>query len=324
VKIGDNNFLGNNIHFPVGAKTGANVLLGTKVMVPIDGPVREDVGLLGSPCFEIPRAVDQDASKLQAYSDPDLRAERIRRKNAFNIKTMGYFLLSAFVLAYAGMLGLYVSVLYYPLYGQLSLAAFGLGFTAVAVAYLVFAEWASIRFRRLRPQTVSIYDDYFWLHERYWKFYDSPIHSLFKGTPFKNVISRMMGVNVGRKVFDDGCHFVEKSLIEIGDYANLNEGAVLQGHSLEEGIFKSDHIRIGAGSSLGAATFVHYGVTMGENVVLDPDSFLMKGEIAEDGSVWQGNPARAIVTRSARRVVAMVVSAPRRAPAASLQLKDAA
>ena len=33
------------------ARTGDNVLLGTKVMIPIDGPVRENVGLLGSPCL---------------------------------------------------------------------------------------------------------------------------------------------------------------------------------------------------------------------------------------------------------------------------------
>ncbi len=42
------------------SKAGANCLLGTKVMIPIDGPVRENVGLLGSPCFEIPRAVERD------------------------------------------------------------------------------------------------------------------------------------------------------------------------------------------------------------------------------------------------------------------------
>ena len=29
-------------------------------MVPIDGPVRHDVGLLGSPRFEIPRSVERD------------------------------------------------------------------------------------------------------------------------------------------------------------------------------------------------------------------------------------------------------------------------
>lgn len=56
-RIGDDNYLGNNIHYPPGGRTGANVLLGTKTMIPIDGPVRENVGLLGSPPFEIPRMV---------------------------------------------------------------------------------------------------------------------------------------------------------------------------------------------------------------------------------------------------------------------------
>ena len=55
--IGTRNFVGNNIAFPAGARTGENCLLATKVMVPIDGPVRENVGLLGSPAFEIPRSV---------------------------------------------------------------------------------------------------------------------------------------------------------------------------------------------------------------------------------------------------------------------------
>ena len=109
----------------------------------------------------------------------------------------------------------------------------------------------------------------------------------------------MMGVRVGRKVFDDGCHYVEKSMVRIGDYANLNAGCVLQGHSLEEGVFKSDHIVVGKGCSIGAAAFVHYGVTMGENVVLDPDSFVMKGETLEPNTVWQGNPATAVGGRPA-------------------------
>ena len=59
-KIGENNYLGNDIFYPPNGKTGANVLLGTKTMIPIDGPVRENVGLLGSPAFEIPRMVDRD------------------------------------------------------------------------------------------------------------------------------------------------------------------------------------------------------------------------------------------------------------------------
>ena len=35
------------------------------------------------------------------------------------------------------------------------------------------------------------------------------IAPIFAGTPFKNFISRLEGVRVGRKVFDDGCYFDE-------------------------------------------------------------------------------------------------------------------
>lgn len=49
VAIGAHNFLGNHIAYPVGGRTGDNCLLATKVLVPLDGELREGVGLLGSP-----------------------------------------------------------------------------------------------------------------------------------------------------------------------------------------------------------------------------------------------------------------------------------
>jgi len=101
-----------------------------------------------------------------------------------------------------------------------------------------------------------------------------------------------MGMKVGAKVFDCSRSITERTLTEIGDYANLNEGSVLQAHSLEEGVFKSDYIRLGSGCSIGPGAFVHYGVTMGDHVVLDADSFLMKGEVLESYTGWRGNPAK--------------------------------
>ena len=65
-RIGENNFLGTMIYVPPGARTGDNVMFATKVMAPIDGPVRENVGLLGSPAFEIPRASARDLEMLAA------------------------------------------------------------------------------------------------------------------------------------------------------------------------------------------------------------------------------------------------------------------
>ena len=130
--------------------------------------------------------------------------------------------------------------------------------------FFVLLERASLRFRRLEPKIVSIYDPYFWFHERHWKLSDSPITGAVRrhAVP-KHDVSRVLGMKVGRKVFDGGCSITERTLTEVGDYANLNEGSVLQAHSLEEGVFKSDYIRIGSGCSIGPGAFVHYGVTHG-------------------------------------------------------------
>jgi len=156
----------------------------------------------------------------------------------------------------------------------------------------VLLERASLAFKRLEPKLASIYDPYFWFHERHWKLSESPVTGLFSGTPFRAVMFRAMGMKVGRKVFDCSRSITERTLTELGDYANLNEGSVLQAHSLEEGVFKSDYIRLGSGCSVGPGAFVHYGVTMGDHVVLDADSFLMKGEVLEPHTGWRGNPAK--------------------------------
>ncbi len=83
VAIGTRNFLGNFIAYPAGGRTGDNCLLATKVMVPIAGPVREGVGLLGSPCFEIPRTVQRDHQFDHLGSGPELRS-RLAAKNRHN------------------------------------------------------------------------------------------------------------------------------------------------------------------------------------------------------------------------------------------------
>ena len=84
----------------------------------------------------------------------------------------------------------------------------------------------------------------------------------------------------------------------------------VNGHSLEEGVFKSDRVRIGADCALAPCAFVHYGVTMNERVLLDADSFLMKGEIAPADSRWRGNPARLVRARAGASD-ASVVARPR-------------
>jgi non-ribosomal peptide synthetase-like protein len=123
---------------------------------------------------------------------------------------------------------------------------------------------------------------------------ESSLMSLFKGTPMKNVVSRMLGVTIGKQVFDDGAFVTEKTLTTIGDYCTLNDAVTLQSHSLEDGVFKSDYINIGEGCTIGTNAYIHYGIEMGNNVTIATDSFLMKGETPKSNRIWQGNPAREI------------------------------
>jgi non-ribosomal peptide synthetase-like protein len=86
----------------------------------------------------------------------------------------------------------------------------------------------------------------------------------------------------------------ERTLTTVGDFCTLDAGCVLQGHSLEDGIFKRDRLVIGDGCTIGASAFIHYGVVMGPQSALEPNSFLMKGERPAAHSVWAGNPAREV------------------------------
>lgn len=295
VSIGQNNFLGNNIAYPAGGRTGDNCLLATKVMIPIEGKIHEGVGLLGSPCFEIPRSVARDGRFDHLATGDELR-RRLARKNRYDVVTMAIFL---FVMWLYGFLLLALGVGAVDLFGRYDAAAVAallvLG-PVVTTAYFALVERVMARFRPMQPQYCSVYDPYFWWHERWWKTsHDTHLHA-FAGTPFKNLASRLRGVRIGRRVFDDGSTVTEPTLAAIGDDCTLNLGSILQSHSQEDGTFKSDRIVVGAGCTLGPGAHVHYGTTVGDGATLAADSFLMKGEQVPPHAHWGGNPAREITT----------------------------
>src|SRR5215475_10252873 len=64
----------------------------TTVMVPLDGKIREGVGLLGSPPFEIPRSVERDA-RYDHLRTGEALTRGLAAKNRFNLRTIGIFLL---------------------------------------------------------------------------------------------------------------------------------------------------------------------------------------------------------------------------------------
>jgi non-ribosomal peptide synthetase-like protein len=291
VSIGPRNFVGNNIAYPAGGRTGENCLLATKVMIPLDGNIREGIGLLGSPSFEIPRSVERDSRFDSLATGPALQRS-LAMKNRYNLRTMAMFLVSRWLhLFIITVLGL-AAFDYLRGYADLVMAVFLALAVLVTPVYFVLLERGLKAFRLLEPRYCSIYDPYFWRHERLWKVPGETYLNVFDGTPVKNLIWRGLGVRIGRRVFDDGCYLTERTLVSIGDDCVLNAGTKIQCHSQEDGTFKSDRSAIGAGCTLGVGAMVHYGVTMADGSELAPDSFLMKGEEVPVHACWGGNPAR--------------------------------
>ncbi|MDT0447818.1 Pls/PosA family non-ribosomal peptide synthetase [Streptomyces hesseae] len=288
--IGRDNFLGNNIAYPAGGRTGDGCLLATKTMIPVSGPVKEATGLLGSPPFEIPRSVERDRrfDRLGAGSE---RRRRLAAKNRHNAVTIALFLtvrcLYVFGLVLIAMLPLGDDDVSYWL-GTACSTLLGLAFT---VGWFALVERAVVGPHGLRPRFCSIYEKDFWRHERYWKVPPVVYLALFNGTPLKPVVWRLLGVHIGHRVLDDGCHIIERTLTRVGDDCALNAGSTLQAHSLEDGVFKSRHITIGADCAIGTSAFVHYGVVIDDGAHVDADSFLMKGEHVPARTRWRGNPA---------------------------------
>jgi non-ribosomal peptide synthetase-like protein len=290
--IGPNNFFGNYVTYPSGGRTADNCLLAIKAMVPIDGKIREGVGLLGSPPFEIPRSVERD-SRFDHLRTGEAQRRGLAAKNRFNLWTIGIFLLTRWMgIFLITVIDLAAYELFYGVFAHTIMAALVALSVVVATVYYALVERCLEAISPPPPEICSIYDPRFWWIERIWKLH--PIHfmHIFDGTPFKGMIWRLIGVRIGKRLFDDGVYISEPTLTTIGDECVFNYQSMIQCDSQEDGTYKSGRTALGAGCTLGVSTFVHYGVTMGDGSVLAADSFLMKGEDVPARALWGGNPAR--------------------------------
>ena len=297
--IGANSFFGNNIAYPATAKMGDNCLYGTKVMVPLDGSVREGVGILGSPPFEIPRTVLRDTSFDALKTRREFR-RRLRKKNRHNAVTLALHLLTRWINLFVALVIGSVALTF--LDSQFAVVALMLAMITTFIWSIMFSvavERASLAFKPLVPRFCSIYDPHFWNHERFWKLCVRTVIQVFNGTPYKPMIWRLLGVRIGKRVLDDGMDMPERSgLVTIGDDCTFNAQSCIQCHSMEDGAFKLEAVTVGDQCTVGVGGFVHYSTNMGNSSSLKADSFLMKGEEIPPNGIFGGNPARDLARHS--------------------------
>ena len=101
---------------------------------------------------------------------------------------------------------------------------------------------------------------------------------LFNGTPFKNLIWRLLGVRIGRRVFDDGCSFTERSFVTHRRPLHAQRRAASSSATRRRTARSSPTAaRSAPAARSGWARSSTTACTIGAGALLEADSFLMKG-----------------------------------------------
>src|SRR5437899_3515221 len=142
-------------------------------MVPLDGKVREGVGLLGSPPIEIPRSVERD-SRFDHLRTGEALRRGLAAKNRFNLRTIGIFLFTRWLGVFLIVLiDLAAVELFYDVLAHAVMAAlFALSAAVAAVYYALLARCFEAP-SPPPPAICPIYHPDLWRVERVW-----PLHPL--------------------------------------------------------------------------------------------------------------------------------------------------
>ena len=267
------------------AGSGKTSWSATKTMIPIDGEVRTNIGLLGSPSFEIPRSLNSQGRTgpvAQAVPPPADGQEPAQHRDDGDlpVRAAGSACTSTLLLGFTTV------DLYQP-YGIWASRRWRGRDRGVQLLLSVLVERASTGFRRLKPQFCSIYEPYFWWHERLLEAQHPAGFSTERRS--RRDRWRLLGVPsagaVRRRRLDE-----REDAGTLGDDCTLNAGVILQSHSMEDGVFKSDHIAVGSGVH---ARTRRSSTTGSRSAIVGcsrPDSFVMKGPRGVDPDPVAGQP----------------------------------
>jgi non-ribosomal peptide synthetase-like protein len=294
-RVGRRSFVGNSAILPVGAGLADKCLLGVLSIPP--SHVEDGSEWLGSPAFALP-----NRQKLGGFSDavtyrptPNLYVQR-GVIDALRILIPGYIGLGAAVV---------LAVFFYLARMRLSVAGFFFVTPLMAILLGSAASLAVVALKKMvmgkfEPVIRPLWSVYVWLNEMINGVYESvmaPAMMPFLGTPFLIPFLRLMGCKIGRHTYIDTTLFSEWDLVEIGDYAALNYGAIIQTHLFEDRVMKSSYSKVGAECTVGNMAVVLYDTQMHRGASLGPLSLLMKGETLSANGRWHGIPTVQVADR---------------------------
>jgi non-ribosomal peptide synthetase-like protein len=290
VVLDRNTFLGNHTVVAAGQRLPPDILIGISTIAD-DRVVRPGSSWFGHPPLELPRREIVAADRSLTHTPPFSRVitrvfwEWLRftlpivpmlntvfwvfgLTYAMAVMPVGFALVfgvPAISLATVGLLGLFVLGLKWGLLGRVHEGTHPLWSCWCSRWDFLYVAWGVVA---------------------------SGLLSSLEGTLLLPVFLRRMGMQIGKQVVlgDGFAQVVDPDMLHIGDGATVN--AMFQAHTFEDRVLKIGHIRMGAYSTLGAATVPLYGSAVGAHTYVAPHSVIMKHEHLRPGLRYEGAPTR--------------------------------
>jgi len=293
VRIGNRSFVGNSALIRGGTRIGDDSLLALMSTATDARTLAEGRGQwLGSPAFTLPRPVqDSQFENAELFSPPP---EMVRKR--YFVDAVRIVLPSIIWMAAMLVLAVIITLTFehLPVWSWFIV----LPLASVLSSTGEVAAMALIKFTvsgRFQASIHPLWSDAVILDEIVNGVYESLSTSTLaplQGTPFLAPALRLLGCRIGKWCFLDTTYFSEFDLVQIGDFAAINQGATIQTHLFEDRVMKSGEVRLGDGCAIGNMSIVLYDTDIEAGVVTLPMSVVMKGERLTAETRWIGIPCQ--------------------------------
>jgi non-ribosomal peptide synthetase-like protein len=293
-RTGNRVFIGNEAVVPQGSIIGDGALIGVRSRTPDGGAVGPGETWFGSPAIRLPARQRFDHDARQTFA-PSRRMKVARAAfEAFNISlpTALFITLVTIVMEILAPVfdrqnwgkAIWICILASTLIAVIQL------FVSVVYKWLLMGRYRPTMkpmwsWWALRTEAVAV---------MYWGMAGKALLDVMRGTPFLPIALRLFGVKSGKGIYLDSADITEFDCVTIGDYAVLNNHAVLQTHLYEDRLMKVGRIAVGRGAVIGAGSTVLYDTNIGDDARLGPLTLVMKGEHIPSNSHFSGSPAQSV------------------------------
>jgi len=116
------------------------------------------------------------------------------------------------------------------------------------------------------------------------------VGTFFRTTPLWAWYFRWNGATVGQGVYVNSLFISDHNMLEIGDGVVIGDGVHLSGHTVEHGMLKTGHVRLGRAVTVGLGSVVGIGVVAGDGCQIGALSVVPKHSRLDSHAVYAGVP----------------------------------